>query len=169
MDNQRVEATLRPYQPGDEDGINSVIKSVFDEYGWPWDPATENRDTHAVDEHYHQKGGGFWVLEVDGEIIGTVGLRGKEGDLCQLYRVYLRAEQRGKGLGRQLFRHAIEIAKDKGFRKMEIWSDKTLDVSHLMYKNAGSTSLGGRSIFDPAYGVPYEEWGYLLDLENVKG
>ena len=55
-------AAIREYQPGDEDGINAVIKSVFDEYGWLWDPKTENRDTYGIEAHYHQRGGGFWVM-----------------------------------------------------------------------------------------------------------
>jgi len=159
---------IREYKPGDEDGINLVIKSVFDEYGWLWDPKTENRDTYAVIEHYHERGGGFWVLADGDEIIGTLALRGKEGDLCGLYRVYLLADRRGKGLGRVMFRYAIERAKEMGYCKMEIWSDKTLDVSHIMYKNAGATSLGDRSVFDPEYGAPYDEWGYLLDLNLVE-
>lgn len=163
-----MEPTLRAYIPGDEDGINRVIKSVFDEYGWLWDPETENKDTYAVHDHYHSNKGGFWVLEEGGVIIGTVALRGKSAERCGLYRVYLSADQRGRGFGRLLFRFAIDEAKRLGYSEMEIWSDKTLDVSHVMYKNAGATSLGDRSVFDPEYGVPYDEWGYLLDLKAVK-
>src|SRR5689334_15263788 len=118
-------ASIRGYRPGDEDGINAVIKSVFDEYGWLWDPNSENRDTYDIEAHYHQKGGGFWVLEEDGAIIGTVGLRGKEDGLCTLYRVYVPSVHRGKGHGRTLFRFAVDEARRRGFKNMEIWSDKT--------------------------------------------
>ena len=157
-------AAIREYRPGDEDGINAVIKSVFDEYGWLWDPKTENLDTYDIEAHYHNRDGGFWVLEEDGEIIGTVGLRGKSRDLCVLYRVYVPAAHRGQGHGRALFHHAVDTARNLGYKKMEIWSDKTLDVSHIMYKNAGAVPIGERKVFDPDYGVPYEEWGYMLDL-----
>lgn len=160
---------VREYREGDEDGINAVIKSVFDEYGWLWDPKTENKDTYAIRENYHDRGGGFWVLEADGQIVGTVALRAKEGDTCTLYRVYVPAHERGRGYGRSLFRFAIGQARHMGFRKMEIWSDKTLDVSHVMYKNAGAKVIGDRKVFDPDYGVPYEEWGYLLDLDSIVG
>jgi len=156
--------TIRPYQPGDEDGINAVIKSVFDEYEWLWDPKSENKDTYAIQQTYHEQGGGFWVLEESGEIIGTVGIRAKEGARCGLYRLYLPKSQRGNGYGRMLFQFAIERALDRGYREMEIWSDKTLDVSHIMYRNAGATSLGDRNVDEPDYGVPYDEWGYLLQL-----
>ena len=160
-------AVIREYRPGDEEGINAVIKSVFDEYGWLWDPKTENRDTYDIEEHYHRRGGGFWVLEDDKGIIGTVGLRGKDKELCVLYRVYVPSSYRGKGHGRTLFNYAVNTARSLGYKKMEIWSDKTLDVSHVMYKNAGAVLIGGREVFDPDYGVPYEEWGYLLDLSSA--
>ncbi len=157
-------ANIRPYQPGDDEGINRVIKSVFDEYGWLWDPNTENRDTAHIEEYYNGRRGGFWVLEEGGEIIGTVGIREREGDLCTLCRLYLPAAWRGKGHGRSLFHFAIERARERGYRQMEIWSDKTLDVSHIMYRNSGAASLGDRRVFNADYGVPYEEWGYLLEL-----
>lgn len=156
--------TIRPYKPGDEDGINANIKSVFDEKNWLWDPLSENKDTYNIEEFYHRLDGGFWVLEEDGQIIGTVGIRRKEGDRCYLCRLYLPKSQRGKGYGKMLFRFAIDRALECGFREMEIWSDKTLDVSHIMYRNAGCASLGDRRVDDPDYGFPYEEWGYLLDL-----
>lgn len=157
-------AEIRPYKSGDEDGINAVIKSVFDEYGWLWDPKSENRDTYDIEAHYHHRGGGFWVLEDDGEIIGTVGLREEEGEQCTLYRLYLYKKNRGSGYGRMLFHFAQDRARERGYTRMEIWSDKTLDVSHIMYKNAGASSLGDRTVDDPDYGEPYHEWGYLLEL-----
>lgn len=164
--NRSMSPTIRPYAPGDEEAINGVIRSVFGEYGWLWDPATENKDTADIPRYYHQRGGGFWVLEVDGAVVGTVGLRG-EGERCTLYRLYLRREARGRGFGRSLYRFAIEQAVGRGYREMEIWSDKTLDVSHIMYRNSGAASLGERRVDDPDYGVPYEEWGYLLDLTQA--
>lgn len=160
-----MSAAIRPFQPGDEEGIAAVIKSVFDEYGWPWDPKSENRDSYEIEAHYHQRGGGFWVLEEDGAIIGTVGLRGT-GTESTLYRLYLPKTQRGNGYGKLLFTHAIAEAKSRGYRSMEIWSDKTLDISHVMYKRAGAESIGDRDVFDADYGVPYSEWGYRLDLDK---
>lgn len=162
-----MDPLIRHFESRDVEGINAVIKSVFDEYGWLWDPETENRDTYAVEENYHEKGGGFWVLEDSGQVIGTVGLRDKGDGLCGLYRVYLLKSQRGRGFGRMLFQFAVSKALEMGFDRMEIWSDKTLDVSHIMYKNAGAELIGDRSVFDPDYGVPYDEWGYLLDLTRV--
>lgn len=163
-----MSALIRPYRPGDEQAIVAVIKSVFDERQWKWDPKSENKDLYDVQEFYLNRGGGFWVLEEGDAIIGTVALRQKEGSRCTLWRLYLPLEHRGRGYGKMLFRFAIDRARERGYSEMEIWSDKTLDVSHIMYKNAGAASLGDRVVDDPDYGFPYEEWGYLLDLETCK-
>lgn len=162
-------AEIREYRVGDEFGMQAVVRSVFEEYGWKWDAATETLDLVEVDLHYHQRGGAFWVLEEDDKIVGTVGIRSSEdkGDgWCTLCRLYLPKSQRGKGYGKRLFWHAVEQARQRGYAQMEIWSDKTLDVSHLMYPSFGATRVGDRTVFNEDYGEPYDEWGYEFDLST---
>ncbi len=156
--------TIRPYAKGDERGIARVIKSVFDEYLFPWQPDGHNRDSEEVEEFYHKRGGGFWVLVYDGEVVGTVGIRAITEAVCDLCRLYLLAEHRGKGQGKRLFALSIDEAKQRGYQKMEIWSDKRLDVSHELYRKSGAVSIGDRTVADPDYPEVYEEWGYCLDL-----
>lgn len=158
---------IREYRAGDEIGIQAVIRSVFEEYGWKWDPATETLDLVEVEQHYHQRGGMFWVLDDDGDVIGTVGIRASEAKgkgWCTLCRLYLPKSQRGKGYGKRLFWHAVEEARQHGYCQMEIWSDKTLDVSHLMYPAFGAKLVGDRTVHNQEYGEPYDEWAYEFDL-----
>jgi putative acetyltransferase len=155
---------IRPYQPGDEGGIAHVIRSVFEEHGFPWQPEGHNRDSYEIHAHYHDRGGGFWVLEADGAVVGTVGIRRIDDELCDLCRLYLLADHRGKGLGKQLLQRAVEEARLRGYKQMEIWSDKRLEVSQEMYRRFGAKPIGDRTVADPDYPEVYEEWGYLLEL-----
>ena len=155
------EPTIRTFREGDERGIQSVIKSVFDEYGFTWEPDGYNRDSFDVREFYHDQGGGFWVMELGGTIIGTVGLKARKNRRCELYRLYLPAERRGKGYGRDLYIFAQEAARDAGFTEMEIWSDKKLAAAHGMYSRSGAEPLGERICDDPDNS---EEFGFLLKL-----
>jgi putative acetyltransferase len=152
---------IRPYRPGDEAAIQGVIKSVFDEYGFTWEPDGYNRDAYEVEEHYHHGGGGFWVLELDESIVGTVGLKKRSEKRCELYRLYLPQEYRGSGLGRLLYEFVREEARRMGFSEMEIWSDKKLETAHQMYLRSGAISLGDRICDDPDQSP---EWGFLLSL-----
>ena len=139
---------IRPYQPGDELDIAHVIRTVFEEHGFPWQP----------------DGGGFWVMESDGAVVGTVGIRRIDDELCDLCRLYLLAEHRGQGLGKRLLQKAIDEARLLGYKQMEIWSDKRLEVSQEMYRRFGAVPIGERTVADPDYPEVYEEWGYLLEL-----
>lgn len=159
---------IRAYRPGDETGIAHVIKTVYEEYGFPWQPEGHNKDAYDVEAHYNARGGAFWVLQNDDEaIIGTVGLTKKQAKRCELHRLYLLKDYRGKGYGKQLFLTAINAAREMGCTEMEIWSDKRLDRSHNLYLAFGATLLGDRLVADPNYPEEYEEWGYLLSLDRV--
>jgi putative acetyltransferase len=160
------DADIRPYRPGDEPGIQNVIRTVFEEYGFPWQPDGHNRDAFDIDEFYARRGGAFWVLESEGVIIGTVGIRQLEGKRCDLCRLYLLPSARGYGYGKSLYRLAATEAQELGYSEMEIWSDTRLDVSHAMYLRSGAVPLPDRFVDDPDYPEAYWEKGYLLDLSK---
>jgi putative acetyltransferase len=153
--------TIRPFKRGDEPGIQNVIKGVFDEYGFTWEPDGYNLDSVEVEKYYHRDGGGFWVMQLGDEIIGTVGLKKRSDYKCELYRLYLKKDQRGLGYGKELYQFAQKTAREMGFQEMEIWSDKRLEPAHAMYGKSGAISLGDRICNDPDNS---EEWGFLLTL-----
>lgn len=152
---------IREFREGDEAEIQRVIKGVFNEYGFTWEPDGYNRDAFSVREYYHVGGGGFWVMELDGRVVGTVGLKKRSSQKCELYRLYLEKDQRGKGYGKLLYEFACAEAKKMGFEFMEIWSDKKLESAHEMYKKSGAESLGDRICDDPDNSP---EWGFMMRL-----
>ena len=165
----------------DEPAIQNVIRTVYDEYGWPWFPDGYHQDLYNIDAGYFDKGGSFWVGELNGEVIATTGLevfpafpnetnerlvmvdgawRGAGCD-CSLERLYMLAEGRGKGYGSQLFHHTANHARSIGCRRMEIWSDKKLLDGHKLYERIGAKPIGERLCHDPDQSP---EWGFMMDL-----
>jgi putative acetyltransferase len=155
------EPQFRAYRKGDDDAIQHVISSVYAEYGFTWEPDGYNKDAYEIEKYYHEGGGGFWVLESDGRIVGTVGLKRRSAARCELYRLYLLRDVRGRGWGGLLYRKAQELGRAMGFSEMEIWSDKSLLDAHAMYRKSGAAPLGDRICDDPDES---EEWGFLLRL-----
>lgn len=143
------EPTIRDYRKGDEADICSVVRDCFEEYGFTWESGGYNADTEDVQSHYIDNGGWFWVMEVHGEIIGTGGLMPIGESKCELWRLYLRAEHRGKGLGRMFYEFILRFAKQRGFTEMEIWSDVKLVDAHRLYEKLGASFVGQRICDDP--------------------
>ncbi|MCH8274754.1 MAG: GNAT family N-acetyltransferase [Armatimonadetes bacterium] len=155
------EPSIRPFAPADQDGVRAVIETVFQEYGFTWEPDGYNLDCVQVARHYILERGGFWVMEFDGRIIGTTGLKTLTEERCELCRMYLLAQYRGRGWGRRLFARTVQEAQRIGYREMEIWSDKKLREAHRLYSKSGARPIGDRICNDPDQA---EEWGFLLDV-----
>lgn len=153
--------TIRPYSKGDDEEICRVIHAVFDEYGFTWEAGGYNADTEDVEAHYVQGGGAFWVMEAEEEIIGTGGLMPEGGGRCELCRLYLTPEYRGRGLGREFFDFIVNAARAAGYREMEIWSDVKLTDAHKLYERSGATFVGQRICDDPDDSL---ENGFLMPL-----
>ncbi len=166
----------------DEPDIQHVIRTVYEEYGWPWCPEDYHRDLYDIDAGYFNKGGFFWVGELDGAVVGTTALevfskfpqasesdpitivdgakRGAGCD-CSIERLYLLKEARGKGIGKQMLNFTIEFAKSLGRNRMEIWSDKKLTDAHKLYERLGAIHIGDRLCHDPDQSP---EWGMIVNL-----
>lgn len=172
--------TIRPATKGDSEGIVATVREVFEEYGFAWDKDDYCADLYDVEAHYLAKGNLFWVAEVGGVVVGTVGLEffgkvagelggvtildGKvrvAGSDCSLERLYVRPSARGQGLGRALTELVINEAHARGREAMEIWSDKKLEDAHRLYGKFGASVVGERICDDPDESP---EWGMLLVL-----
>lgn len=64
--------------------------------------------------------GRLLLAEYEGQFAGCVALHKLEDDICEMKRLYLRPEFRGKGLGRVLADRIISEARQIGYRRMRL-------------------------------------------------
>ena len=78
-----------------------------------------------------------WIAELDGEVVGSVFLVKKSESAAQLRLLVLDPRARGQGLGRRLTQACIQFAREKGYRKIALWTQSHLAAARAIYKAEG--------------------------------
>ena len=81
--------------------------------------------------------GRLYLVYCDGEAAGCIGLRKIDEQNCEMKRLYVRPEFRGKKIGEQLVRKIITDAKEIGYSYMLLDTLPFLENAILMYKKFG--------------------------------
>lgn len=121
----------------DSEGIKSVVFEVLEEYGLSPDPTSTDLDLDSIEEYYHQNGGFFGVVEENGAIVATVGIYKVDSSTCELRKMYVLPNQRGRGLGKALMDFSIKKAKELGFSRIILETATPLREAIALYKKYG--------------------------------
>ena len=130
---------LRPVRDKDADGLIALIGGIFGEYeGVYLEPDDLDKDLRAYESYITGEGGEGFVLEgADGKLLACVSYCPIEGERYQLKRIYLSADLRGSGMGVKLLHHVEDLARARGARTMELWSDTRFTRAHRFYEREG--------------------------------
>ena len=146
-------ASVRPARTADSAAAAAVVRTVFAEYGFTWDEDGYHADLRDIEVSY----AAFFVAEFEGRIVGTAGL----SEHGSLERLYVLPAARGSGAGGALLKAVAGEARRRGYRRLEIWSDKRFEAAHRLYTRHGARVVGERVHDDPDAS---HEWGLVLDL-----
>ncbi|MBM7569935.1 GNAT family N-acetyltransferase [Aquibacillus albus] len=97
--------------------------------------------SRAIIEEYLQRGKCF-VVESDAQIIGVYVLLPTRPETVELVNVAVIETQHGKGLGKQLVINAIEMAKSKGYRTIEVGTGNSSIGQLALYQKCGFRIVG---------------------------
>jgi GNAT superfamily N-acetyltransferase len=132
---------LRPYREEDHESVATLVRAVLAEFGFAAKMESLERDLAEAHARYASERAGFWVAEIDGEVVGTVAVRPKEGATCEIKRLYLRADKRGAGLGQALYAHAEAFARRAGYRTIWLDSSRRFAGARRLYERNGFVLL----------------------------
>jgi len=171
---------IRLANAADEPHIQHVVHTVYDEYGFGWEPDGYVRDLYNIESAFALPNS-FWVAELERQIVGCIGIElfptipGEPGTIvegakkhriagtdCELVRLYTLPEARGKQVGLKLVQTCIEYARFQDRTLMEIWSDVELKRAHAFYEKLGAKNVGER------YCPPPDDWTELGFIYNLK-
>ena len=110
---------------------------------------------------YGEADGRLFFAEIDGRPAGCVGIRRFSEGVCEMKRLYVDPDARGRGLGRQLALQAIKAAQALGYRRILLDTMPMMRIAVKLYRELGFTEA-------PAYyPTPIEGTIFLtLDLSQ---
>lgn len=135
---------LRPHQPGDigwavqkhgqlyaqEYGFDETFEALAAEIG-----AKFLRDFDPKKER-------AWIAEKDGENIGCVFLVKQSDEVAKLRMLLVDTKARGLGVGKRLVEECIRFARNRGYKKITLWTNDILTTACHIYEKAGFKLVG---------------------------
>jgi GNAT superfamily N-acetyltransferase len=101
----------------------------------------------------------LWVAEMDGQIIGSIGIVGRSDEEAQLRWVLVHPKARGMGLGRMLMEEALKFCREAGYTSVYLWTVNGLTAAAQLYESVG---------FEKMEEKRHELWGHVLTEERYE-
>lgn len=138
---------IREIEPKDNLKIATVIRNVFEELNAP-KVGTAYADPHlnTLFEVYQAKNEIYFIVEMDGTILGGCGIGNlveAEFKICELQKMYLAKEARGKGIAKELMQKCLTFAKQVGYDKCYIETLPFMKDAQKLYVKSGFTYIDG--------------------------
>jgi putative acetyltransferase len=139
---------IRPATNPDIPAIRQVVFACLEEYGLKPDLTGKDYDLQDIERIYFSNNGYFGVAVNANtkEIVGTFGLFSFAPEISELRKMYLKKTVRGKGLGKFMLGTAIEIAKEKKYKKIFLETISPLTVAIYLYRQYGFKEITPREI-----------------------
>ena len=107
------------------------------------------------EQKYGMPDGRLYLLLYGGKPAGCIGLRRLDAERCEMKRLYVRPQFRGKGLGDLLVQQIIGDARQIGYKKMLLDTFPFMEAAIALYRKYGFYEI-------PSYnGSPMEDLVYL--------
>nr|WP_238475717.1 GNAT family N-acetyltransferase [Rhodophyticola sp. CCM32] len=104
-----------------------------------------------------------WIAWQGGRRLGSIFcVTGPEPDVAKLRLFLLTPEARGQGLGQCLLETCMGFARDKGYRRMVLWTHESHRAACALYRKNGFSL--GRSEPVTSFGVALVEQEWSINL-----
>ena len=132
---------LRPASPSEAEAISAL--AYRSKAYWGYDQAFLDRVRNQLTVRSERiRDGHVIVAERGGELLGFYQLGGEPPD-GELMDLFIEPGAIGTGLGRRLWEHAVQSARERGYRSLSLESDPNAEPFYL---HMGATRIGEREV-----------------------
>ncbi len=127
------------YTPKYAEDFKNLNIAWLEKYFW-----VEPHDEDVLgnpEKYIIEPGGNIFFVKDNDEIIGTVALMKMEDNIFELTKMAVTPAAQGKKIGQQLMEHTINFAKNKGWHKLIIYSNRKLENAIYIYKKYGFVEI----------------------------
>jgi GNAT superfamily N-acetyltransferase len=163
---------LVPESPPHLDAVRDLFRAFVG-----WHRERHSDDLHLIERYfdaaefeaelaglpgkYAAPDGSLLLAEWDGEAAGCVAMRRIDADACEMKRMFVYPEQRGRRIGIALAEAIIADARALGYRRMLLDTSIHQVEAQALYRRFGFTTI------PPYYDLPepLRDWLVFMELE----
>ena len=126
------------FKPDMQEAVFAILQSCIPKTGRSFEPRGRHAPLTRIGVSYGGPGQGFWCLrDMQGHVLGTVGVRRVGKDLCEIKTLFVDGGQRGRGYGRRLLGRALSFAAQSGYRRAALDTRAQDTAAIALYKSVG--------------------------------
>ena len=166
---QASEVVLRGLQPGDAGWIVHR-HGVLYAREWGYDQRFEAVVGRILSDfvlRFDAKRERCFVAEARGSFVGCVLLVRKTRTVARLRVLLVEPSGRGMGVGRRLVAECVRFAREAGYRRITLWTHRSLRAARHLYAEAGFRCVGSERSHSFGQDLVDETWE--LDLVPPRG
>jgi GNAT superfamily N-acetyltransferase len=132
---------VKGYIPGLIGRVAELHGTYYHEH-WGFGSFFEARvatDLSEFIKRYDEGHDGFWTASLEGRVEGSIAIDGANAEMkgAHLRWFILSDILRGRGIGNRLIDTAIGFCRDKGFKRVYLWTFEGLDAARHLYEKVG--------------------------------
>ena len=132
---------VRGYIPGSIGRVAELHGNYYHDH-WGFGLFFEAKVASGLSEflgRYDENRDGFWIALMEGRVEGSITIDGIHADTAgaQLRWFIMSDASRGRGIGNRLINPAIDFCRDRGHKRVYLWTFGGLEAARHLYEKRG--------------------------------